>query len=207
MYARLSGKFISGCNQLEWCVAKASELKKGMVVEVNGMPHIVKQIEVRNPSSRGASTLYKVRFNNLKTGQKLDESLKGDDFLKEADYVRAKAQFSYIDGDNYVFMNVEDYTQYTLSSEDLEEQIGYLTEGLEGVVALLVDNEVIAIELPSSVVMAIIETTPAIKGATASARTKTAKLTTGIEIQVPEYLEVDELVKVNTETGKFMSRA
>lgn len=178
-----------------------------MVVEVNGVPHVVKQVEVRNPSSRGASTLYKVRFNNLKTGQKLDESLKGDDVFKEADYVRAKAQFSYIDGDLYVFMNVEDYAQYTLPSEGLEGQIGYLTEGLEGIVALLVDDEVIGIELPSSVVMAITETTPAIKGATASARTKTAKLTTGIEIQVPEYLEQDELVKVNTETGKFMSRA
>lgn len=187
-------------------MAKASDLKKGMVVEVNGIPHMVKQIEVRNPSSRGASTLYKVRFNNLKTGQKLDESLKGDDVFKEADYARAKAQFSYVDGDSYVFMNVEDFTQYTLSSDDLEEQIGYLTEGLEGIVALLVDDEVIGIELPSSVVMAIVETAPAIKGATASARTKTAKLTTGIEIQVPEYLEVDELVKVNTETGKFMSR-
>jgi len=187
-------------------VAKASELKKGMVVEVNRVPHVVKQIEVRNPSSRGASTLYKVRFNNLKTGQKLDESLKGDDVFKEADYVRAKVQFSYIDGDLYVFMNVEDYTQYSLPSEDLEGQIGYLTEGMEGIVALLVDDDVIGIELPSSVVMAIVETSPAIKGATASARTKTAKLTTGIEIQVPEYLEMDELVKVNTETGKFMSR-
>lgn len=188
-------------------MVKASELKKGMVVEVNGVPHIVKQIEVRNPSSRGASTLYKVRFNNLKTGQKLDESLKGDDNFKEADYVRAKAQFSYIDGGNYVFMNTEDYSQYTLSSEDLEGQVGYLTEGLEGIVALLVDDEVIGIELPSSVVMSIVETSPAIKGATASARSKTARLTTGIEIQVPEYLEMDELVKVNTETGKFMSRA
>lgn len=188
-------------------VAKASEFKKGMVVEVNGEPHIVKQIEVRNPSSRGASTLYKVRFNNLKTGQKLDESLKGDDLFKEADYARAKVQFSYVDGDNYVFMNAEDYSQYTLSSEDLEDQIGYLTDGLEGIVALLVDDEVIAIELPSSVVMEIVETTPAIKGATASARTKTAKLTTGIEIQVPEYLETGEMVKVNTETGKFMSRS
>ena len=187
-------------------MAKASELKKGMVVEVNRVPHVVKQIEVRNPSSRGASTLYKVRFNNLKTGQKLDESLKGDDVFKEADYVRAKVQFSYIDGDLYVFMNVEDYTQYSLPSEDLEGQIGYLTEGMEGIVALLVDDDVIGIELPSSVVMAIVETSPAIKGATASARTKTAKLTTGIEIQVPEYLEMDELVKVNTETGKFMSR-
>jgi elongation factor P len=71
----------------------------------------------------------------------------------------------------------------------------------------LIDDEVIAIELPSSVVLAIVETAPAIKGATAAGRTKTARLTTGIEIQVPEYLEMDELVKVNTETGKFMSRA
>lgn len=188
-------------------MAKASELKKGMVVDINGIPHVVKQIEVRNPSSRGASTLYKVRFNNLKTGQKLDESLKGDDFFKEADYMRAKVQFSYVDGDNYIFMNSEDYSQYTLSSDALEGQIGYLTEGLEGIVALLVDDEVIGIELPSSVIMAIVETSPVIKGATASARTKTAKLTTGIEIQVPEYLEIEELVKVNTETGKFMSRA
>lgn len=188
-------------------MAKASELKKGMVVDINGLPHVVKQIEVRNPSSRGASTLYKVRFNNLKTGQKLDESLKGDDFFKESDYVRVKAQFSYVDGDNYVFMNTEDYSQYSLSGDELEGQVGYLTDGLEGIVALLVDGEAIGIELPSSVVMEIIETSPAIKGATASARTKTAKLTTGIEIQVPEYLEQDELVKVNTETGKFMSRA
>lgn len=178
-----------------------------MVVDISGTPHVVKQIEVRNPSSRGASTLYKVRFNNLKTGQKLDESLKGDDLFKEADYARAKVQFSYIDGENYVFMNVEDYSQYALAGEDLEGQVEYLTDGLEGIVALMVDGEAIGIELPSSVVMEIVETSPAIKGATASARTKTARLTTGIEIQVPEYLETGEMVKVNTETGKFMSRA
>ena len=189
-------------------MAKASDLKRGMVVEINAIPHIVKQIEVRNPSSRGASTLYKVRFNNLKTGQKLDESLKGDDFFKEADLVRVKVQFSYIDGDNYIFMNSEDYTQYSLSVEDLDDKKAYLTEGLEGIVALLIDDVVLGIELPSSVVLAIVETAPAIKGATASGgRTKTARLTTGLDVQVPEYLETDELIKVNTETGKYMARA
>jgi elongation factor P len=188
-------------------VAKASELKKGSVVDINGRAHVVKQVEVRNPSSRGASTLYKVRFTNLKTGQKLDESLKGDDFFKDADLVRAKVQFSYIDGDNYIFMNMDDYTQYGLGNEELEGKIEYLTEGLEGIVALLIDDAILGIELPSSVVLAIVETAPAIKGATASGRTKTARLTTGVEVQVPEYLEADELIKVNTETGKFMSRA
>ncbi len=188
-------------------MAKASDLKRGMVVEINNVPHVVKQVDAKSPSSRGASTLYKIRFTNLKTGQKLDESLKGDDFFKDADLVRAKVQFSYIDGDNYIFMNMDDYTQYSLSREDLEDQIGYLTEGLEGIVALLIDDAVLGIELPSSVVLPIVETAPAIKGATASGRSKTARLVTGVEVQVPEYLETDELIKVNTESGKFMSRA
>lgn len=178
-----------------------------MVVEINGIPHVVKQVEVRSPSSRGASTLYKIRFNNLKTGQKLDESLKGDDFFKDADCIRAKVQYSYKDGDNYIFMNMDDYSQYSLSSDDLEDKIEYLTEGLESIVALLIDDAVLGIELPSSVVLEIVETAPAIKGATATGRTKTARLQTGAEVQVPEYLETGELVKINTETGKFMSRA
>lgn len=188
-------------------MAKASDLKRGMVVEINGVPHAVKQVDVKSPSSRGASTLYKIRFTNLKTGQKLDESLKGDDFFKDTDLVRAKVQYSYKDDDNYIFMNMEDYTQYTLTGEDLEGQTEYLTEGLEGIVALLIDDAVLGIELPSSVVLGIVETAPAIKGSTASARTKTARLSTGLEVQVPEYLETEELIKVNTETGKYMSRA
>jgi elongation factor P len=171
------------------------------------VPHVVKQVDAKSPSSRGASTLYKIRFTNLKTGQKLDESLKGDDFYKDTDLVRAKVQFSYVDGDNFIFMNMEDYTQYSLSRADLDDQVNYLTEGLEGIVALLIDDEIFGIELPSSVVLAIVETAPSIKGATASGRTKTAKLVTGVEVQVPEYLETEELIKVNTESGKFMSRA
>ncbi|MSP27948.1 MAG: elongation factor P-like protein YeiP [Methylococcales bacterium] len=186
---------------------KASDLTSGMVVEINGVAHAVKNVEVRNPSSRGASTLYKIRFTHLKTGQKLDESLKGGDMYKEEDYTRVKVPSSYQDGDSFIFMNSEDYTPYSLDCEDIADQFGYLIEGLESIVALLVDDTVIAIELPAAVVMTIVETAPAIKGATAAGRTKTAKLSTGIEVQVPEYLETDELIKVNTETGKFMSRA
>jgi elongation factor P len=188
-------------------VVKASDLKKGIVVEINGLPYVVKQVDVRSPSSRGANTLYKVRFNNLKTGQKLDETLKGDDIFKEPDYVRVKVQYSYIDDDNYIFMNEEDYSQYSIKADDIEEQKGFLTEGLEGIVALLVDDILLTIELPATVSMQILETAPCIKGATATGRTKPARLTTGIEIQVPEYLENNELIKVNTSTGKFMSRA
>ncbi len=186
---------------------KANELKRGMYVEIDSMPYVVKQVEAKSPSSRGASTLYKVRFNNLKTGQKLDESYKSDDLLKEADFNRVAIQYSYKDGDNYIFMNMEDFSQYEVNRNDIQEYIGYLYEGLEGLAALIMDNELVSIELPQSVDMEIIETSPAIKGATASSISKPATLRTGKIIQVPEYLVTGEIVKVNTETGKFISRA
>jgi len=187
-------------------VPKASELKRGMVLEINGQPHAVKQVEAKSPSSRGASTIYKIRFTNLQTGQKLDESFKGDDFVKEADCLKRPLQYSYFDGENYVFMDMEDFTQYEQSADDLEGLLGYLTEGLEGIFGLLMDGKLIGVELPQTISLKIVETAPGIKGATATGRTKPATLTTGLEIQVPEYLEVDDVVKINTQTGKYMSR-
>jgi len=186
---------------------KASDLKRGMVVEVNNQPYSVKEIEVRNPSSRGASTLYKIRFNHLKTKQKLDETLKGDDFLKDVDCEKKVLQFSFQDDDGYTFMSLEDYEQYTINAEDIEDEKLYLVEGLEGVVAILLEGTLVAIELPAAVAMEITDTAPGIKGASATARTKPAMFATGLEIQVPEYIELGEMIKVNTVSGKFMSRA
>jgi len=188
-------------------VPKAADLKRGMVVDIDGVPHAVKQVEAKSPSSRGAATLYKIRFNNLKTGQKRDESYKGDDLLKDADCLRRQVQYSYMDGDNFVFMDQEDYSQYLLNQQELEGQIEYISEGLEGIMAILMDGEIIAIELPQSVALVITETAPGIKGATATGRTKPATLSTGGEVQVPEYLEPGETIKINTTTGKFISRA
>ena len=190
----------------ESTVPRANELKSGMVVEINGAPHSVKNVDAKSPSSRGASTLYKVRFTNLKTGQKLDESYKGEDMLKEADCARVQVQFSYVDGDDYTFMNMEDYSQYTLNRNEIEDSIAYLTEGLDGIFALIMDDAILGIELPQSVVLTVTETAPGIKGATAAGRTKPAILSTGLEIQVPEYLESGQDVKVNTTNAKFMSR-
>lgn len=186
---------------------KASDLKQGSAIEINGEPYAVKTIEVRNPTSRGASTLYKIRFFHMKTKQKLDDSFKGDDFLKEADCAKKMVQYSYQEGDSYTFMNLESYEQYTLNSEDLEGQIEYLIEGMEGIIILLLDETPLGIELPTTVTMEIIETPPPMKGASATNRTKPAKLTTGLEVQVPEYIETGEIIKINSDTGKFMSRA
>ncbi len=186
---------------------KAGDLKKGEVVELNGIPHVVKTIDCKSPSSRGAQTLYKIRFNNLKTRQKLDMSFKADEFVKEADCQRVAVQYSYLDGDALVFMNMEDYSQYNIDKAELEGQLEYLTEGMEGIVALFSDDEVLGIELPQSITMEIIETDPSIKGASATGRTKPARFATGLEIQVPEYIELGDTVKINTVTNKFMSRA
>ncbi|HIG06803.1 MAG: elongation factor P-like protein YeiP [Methylococcales bacterium] len=186
---------------------KASDLKQGTAIEINGEPYAVKQIEVRNPTSRGASTLYKIRYAHMKSKQKLDQTYKGDDFLKEADCTRIPVQFSFQDGASYTFMNLESYDQYSLNTEDLESQIAYMPEGLEGIIMLLQDDTPLGIELPTSVLLQITETPPSMKGSSATKRTKTALLSTGLEVQVPEYIETDEIIKINTETGKFMSRA
>lgn len=186
---------------------KASELKKGSVVEINGEPYIVKSLESRSPSSRGAQTIYKIRFNNAQTGQKHDESCKADDMFTEVDLIKRQVQFLYQDGDMFTFMDVEDYSQYTLGKSELEDDLGYLTDGLEGIYALIVDDRVLGVELPQTVSLEITDTAPAIKGASATSRTKPATLVTGLEVQVPEYIETGEIIKINTDTGKFMSRA
>ncbi len=185
---------------------KASDLKRGQVVAINNQPYIVNQIDVKAPSSRGANTLYKVRFNHAQSKQKLDETFKGEDMLADIDLERRRVQFSYMDGEAYVFMDEEDYSQYSLDPEALGDQSLYITEGLEGIMGLLIDGQIIGIELPQSVVMAISDTAPGIKGASASARTKPAHFATGLTIQVPEYLESGERVKINTQDGKYMSR-
>ena len=186
---------------------KANELKRGMIVEIDGVPHIVKQLEAKSPSSRGAATLYKIRFNNLQTHQKLDMSYKGDDILKEADCSRVGVQFSYREDDTFYFMDMEDFSQYGMDSDQLDGQIEYLVEQQEDIVALLMDGNILGIEFPKSVNLVVEDTPPAVTGSSATNRSKTAKLSTGLEIQVPEYLSTGETVKVNTVTGKFMSRA
>lgn len=186
---------------------KASELKKGQIVQINNQPYIVSQIDVKSPSSRSGTTLYKVRFNHAQTKQKLDQTLTGDDFFASVDFQKRPMQLLFQDSDGYTFMDNEDYSQFTLNTDAIEEEIPYLYDGIQGVYGLIVEGNLVGIELPSVVEMAIAETPPAIKGSSASARTKTARFTSGLELQIPEYLETGEVIRINTETGKFMSRA
>lgn len=186
---------------------RASELKRGMAVEFNGKLLLVKHIDVHSPSARGAATLYKTRFADITTGGKVEQTFKGDDMLTLLDLNRHPVMFSYIDGDDYIFMDNEDYTQYPFKKDSIEEELLYITESTQGLVVLTVDGKHVGLELPQSVEMEITETDPSIKGASASARTKPARFDTGLTIQVPEYISNGEKVKINTADKKFMGRA
>jgi Translation elongation factor P (EF-P)/translation initiation factor 5A (eIF-5A) len=100
-------------------MAKANEIKRGDAVTYNGKLLLVKEIDVQSPSARGASTLYKMRFTDVKSGGKVEERFKGDDILDTIELFRRPVSFSYIDGDEYVFMDNEDYTPFIFKKDQL----------------------------------------------------------------------------------------
>lgn len=186
---------------------KASEVKKNAAVEVNGKVYLVKDIAKLTPSGRAGASLYRMRLYEVATGAKADESFKADEMVNLAEFFRRKVMFSYNDGTEYVFMDNEDYTPYSLDKDTIEDELLFVTEETEGLHVLIVDGNPVGIELPASVDLVITETDPSIKGASASARTKPATLSTGLVVQVPEYIAAGEKIRINTAEQKFTSRA
>ncbi len=186
---------------------KANEIKRGAVIEVDGQKIIVKLVTVQSPSSRSGSTLYKVKGQNVVTRQKFERSFKGDEQVGEVDFNKAPVQLLFRDGEGCTFMDSESYEQFVVDDESLAEELPFISEGLEGMTALIADGVLLGINLPVTVNLEIVECSPGIKGASASARTKPATLSTGLVVQVPEYLSQGEMIKVNTETGDYMSKA
>lgn len=188
-------------------MAKASDIKRNMAVEYNGKLLVVKNIEVSSPSARGAATLYKMRFSDIQTGLKVEERFKGDDQLTLIDLTKRPSMFSYTEGDSVIFMDNEDYSQYTFNKNDIEDEMLFITEDIQDLKVVLANDKVIGLELPQSVEMVIDQTDPSIKGASATARTKPAYFSTGLVVQVPEYIATGEKIKINVEEKKFMHRA
>ncbi|MGX9415928.1 elongation factor P-like protein EfpL [Vibrio sp. WJH972] len=186
---------------------KASDIKKGSAVSLNGKILLVKDFDITTPGGRGGAKIFKFRFKDLATGGKVEESFKSDEMLETVDMYKRASSFSYIDGDDYIFMDNEDYTQYPFKKSDIEEDLAFINEDVQGLFVILVNDQPAAIELPSSVELVIEETDPSIKGASASARTKPARLTTGLVVQVPEYIASGERIVINIAERKFMGRA
>lgn len=185
----------------------ASDLRRGGRVELEGEPYAVIDVHFQTPSARGAATLVKVRVRNLRTGAVFDRSFKAQDRVVEPAVELRSVQYLYGDGSTYYFMDAESYEQFALTADEIGDTAGYLTDGLGGIRSVVYDDRVISIELPQTLVLRVVETGPSIKGATAQAQTKPATLETGLVIQVPSYLESDELIQVDTREARFIGRA
>jgi elongation factor P len=188
-------------------VVPAKDFKRRMVVEIDGAPHIIEQVHVQTPSARGAATLYKIKARNLKTKNRVEKAYRGTDVLAESSFERRPIQFLYREPDGFNFMDSADFNQFMLPAEDLKDLAPYMTENMEGVESLVVDEEVIGVEIPDTVELLITDTAPGVRGNSATGRTKPATLSTGHVIQVPEHLESNVMVKVDTKTGDYLGRA
>lgn len=186
---------------------QAKEIKTGAVVVHNGAPILIQSINVQTPSARGAATLYKFRGKNLVTKQKADITLKGGESLDEADFQRRTVKLMYVDQTHMHLLDQTDFNQLSVPLEDVAEEQKFVTEELEGMLALVYNDECVGIQLPTTVELAVTQCDPAVKGDSATKRTKPATLETGLVVQVPEYLTEGERVKVDTRTGDYLSRA
>jgi elongation factor P len=188
-------------------VVPAKDFKKRMVVEIDGAPHMIEHINVQTPSARGAATLYKIKARNLKTKARVEKSYRGTDVLAESSFERRPVQFLYREPEAFHFMDAADYNQFSFPSDELAEQAPFMTENMAGIDSLVVNDEVIAIELPDTVDLAVADTAPGVRGNSATGRTKPATLSTGHVIQVPEHLDPGVIVRVDTRTGEYLGRA
>lgn len=184
----------------------ATEIKRGDILDIDGAPWEVTDVAVQTPSARGASMLVKVKTRSLRTGQSLARTYRGNETVDAADCEKRSVQFLYRQDDEFAFMDMGSFDQFTLRHEALGDAAGYLTEGLE-LHSLLYNGEVLNVELPVTVELEVVDTAPAIKGATAQAQLKPATLETGIEVLVPPYLTTGERIKVDTRDGRFVERA
>jgi elongation factor P len=186
---------------------KASEIKKNAAVEINGEAYIIRDIDRSVPQGRAGGSIYRMRMYNVATNHKIDETYKDSDMLTLADLDRRPVTFSYTDGDEYVFMDSEDYSSYNLQKASIEDELLFMNEDTQGLQVVMVNDAPVALDIPSSVELEIVETAPSIKGGSATARTKPAVLSTGLTVQVPEHISEGERIKVNVEERKFTGRA
>lgn len=183
-----------------------SDFKKGLVIQLEGAPCVIVDVTVSSPTARGANTMVKTKYRNLITAQVLEKTFRSGDKVDEADYNRNKGQFLYADGGRGVFMDLETYEQFEMEEEAFEPLAPFLLDGTEVVLGLF-EGRMVNVELPMTVELAVTETAPVLRNATATAQTKEALLETGLRLQVPPYLESGDRIKVDTRDGRFISRA
>ena len=181
------------------------DLKKGLPVDIDGEAYEVVEYE-RNKMQKRAPVL-RIRLRSYRTGRVLDKTISGYDIkLELASIERKNAEYIYQDADLYYFMDISDFEQFPLTKDQISDKLPYITEGQKVSIIFHNDNPV-SIELSASVELKVIEAEPGYKGNTAQGGTKPVKLETGLVINVPLFVEENDILKVDTRNGNYLSRA
>ena len=182
----------------------ATQLRKGMIVKIdNKLFRIFDRQHVTPGNLRG---FVRVKMRNIQSGSMAEEKFRSEDIVERVALEQKEMQYLYNDGDGYHFMDTVTYDQVQLSGDLLGDSVGFLKPEMSVEVEFFGENP-IGVELPQTVDLKVVSTMPAIKGATATNQTKPATLETGVVIQVPPFIGEGDLIRVNTETGEYQTRA
>jgi len=182
----------------------ATQMRPGMIIKHNDQLHLVFAVEHRTPGNLRAFIQAKLR--NIRTNAMFEHRFRSGDPIDRVIVDEVNMEFLYNDGDDYYFMNPEDYEQTVLKASTLGDAVEYLTANLRISVSYF-DGKAVGIDLPGTVELTVVETEPGIKSATASSVTKPAKLETGLVVQVPPFINEGEKIRVDTSEGTYLSRA
>ena len=162
-------------------------------------------VDFQNARTAQRRAKYTTKLRNIKTGAVVEKMFASGETFEEPDFEDRKMQYMYTDGDNWHFMDTVTYDQFHLSKEQLGGVEDFLMENEEYKI-LFFEGKPIDIDMPSSVVLEVIESEPAVKGDTVSNLTKNAKVATGLEIKVPAFIKVGDMVKIDTRSKEYLER-
>jgi elongation factor P len=186
---------------------EAIDIKRKTFFELEDTPFVCLDVEISTPTARGGQTLVRVKMRNLKTRAVFDKTFKAGDKFKEPDLTQAPASYLYSDSEGSHFMDQESFETLTVREDMIGDALDFLLDG-QIVQILLFNGNVIGLQMPQQVELAVTYTEPGIRGDTASGSVnKAATLETGIEIRVPLFVKQGDKVRVSTETREFMGRA
>jgi len=182
---------------------EALQLRKGNIIEYNNGLWRVLKTEHTKPGKGGA--FVQTELKNIETGTKTNNRFRSEEKVEKAHIEPRKMQFLYHDGANYIFMDQTTFEQIGLDEETLEGVTDFLQANLE-VDVLFHNDRPIGIELPKAVELKVVESEPVVTGQTADATYKPAKVETGVQVMVPQFIEVGDVIRVNPADGTYEDR-
>jgi elongation factor P len=181
-----------------------NDLKNGMSLNLpEGLFSVVEFQHVK-PGKGGA--FVRTKLKNVRTGAVLERTYRADEKLEQALIDKREMQFLYLDGNDYVFMDTSDYEQMHAPRSSLGASASYLKEG-DSAVLQMFDGEIVGVDLPAAVELTVTETEPGVQGDRVSGARKPATLETGLQVQVPLFVNIGDKVKVDTRSGEYLTRA